>query len=363
MRRIATTMASIALGSAVACSDDGTAAQDDDAAHDAGSASTADDTTDPTTSPPLTTADDAADDDAADESGGADTQPGTDGDDTGTPEDIETWALRAGGFAPPLSETVYSCFSFTLPVDQLHHIVGFEPVVSSPYVHHYVLSLSDTPVQLDPNESCIEWPAHILWAWGPGGEPMMLPDEAGFLVGHQGAEVTFILQVHYNNPLMTPFVDDNGVDVLVTKTLRPNRAGIFTQGDIFSIAVPPGDPAFEYVATCGSELTQAIVSEPIHVFAAFLHAHEIGSRLWTEVFRDGASLGDLVRNDPYSFDSQRFLPTDFDLQPGDRIETHCVYDSTDRTDVTMGGPASNQEMCLDFMMYYPWIPSETCGAV
>ncbi|HET6582894.1 MAG TPA: hypothetical protein VFG69_05600 [Nannocystaceae bacterium] len=321
----------------------------DDSADDAPAGDTA-------SSDPGGTADDSADDGSA-------TDDSADGSETGLPDDVEIWELRAGGFEPPATETHYSCFSFTFPVDQLHHIVGFAPKVTSPIIHHYVLSLADAPVELNPADSCVEWPAHILWAWGPGGEEIMLPEEAGFLVGHQGPDVTFILQVHYNNPLQMPLVDNDGVDLHVTKALRPNRAGIFSQGDIFSILIPPGDPAYEHVATCGGEITQSIFTEQPRVFASFLHAHQIGSVMYTEVRRGGELIGEIARQDPFSFAAQMFQTADFELMAGDTLQTHCVYDSTSRAGVTMGGPASDEEMCINFMMYYPWIPSETCGAL
>jgi len=282
---------------------------------------------------------------------------------TGEPDDVEIWELRAGGYQPPMVETKYSCFAFTFPTDQLRHIINITPVVTSPLVHHYVLSISDTPVELNPDDPCVDWPAHIMWAWAPGVEPIDLPPEAGFLVGDQGPEVTFILQVHYNNPLLMPLVDNDGVDLHVTRTLRPERAGVFTQGDILSIWVPPGDPSYEYVATCTSDVTADLLPEPIHVFASFLHAHELGTRLWTDVERGGQQMGDLSRDDPFSFDTQQFVLADFDIMPGDELRTHCVYDSSDRTEPTQGGEDSNEEMCLNFMMYYPWVPSESCGVL
>src|SRR5688500_16898033 len=115
---------------------------------------------------------------------------------TDLPDDVEVIELRAGGFTPPLGETFYSCFSFTFEVDKLHHIIGFQPVVTNPLIHHYVLSIADGEVQRDPNDSCFEWPASILWAWAPGIEDTMLPPEAGFLIGDaEGGQHTFILQV------------------------------------------------------------------------------------------------------------------------------------------------------------------------
>jgi hypothetical protein len=284
--------------------------------------------------------------------------------DTGIDDDRVVWELRAGGFSPPAFETWYSCFSFQLEVEQLHHVIGFEAQVSSPYVHHYVLSLSRDPVDLDPAQPCISWPAGIVWAWAPGIEPMNLPEEAGFLVGDTpGGIVTFVMQVHYNNPLQQAFSDDDGIDVIVTPELRPNDAGIFSQGDIATLSIPPGQTAYEHVARCGSAQTASLLDHEIHVFSSFLHMHEIGAAISSELFRDDALVGPIAVDDPYDFNQQKFLPSDISIQPGDEIATRCVYDSSDRTSTTPGGVASEEEMCINFMMYYPKVTGEKCGSI
>jgi hypothetical protein len=291
------------------------------------------------------------------------TSTADEGSDSSGANAFERIELRADGFSPPVTETWYSCFSFQFELDQLHHIVGFEPVVDSPIVHHYVLSLADGPLNLDPNDACFEWPAQILWAWAPGIEDQMLPEEAGFLIGDTpGGVQTFVLQVHYNDPLLQGLSDDNGIDVLVTPELRPNDAGIFSQGDIFALSIPPGQTAYEHVATCSGAQTGSALDHSIHVFASFLHAHEIGKQLWTDVYRGGRKVGTIANDDPFDFNDQKFVAADFDVEPGDTFETHCVYDSSGRTGVTPGGVASDEEMCIDFMMYYPKVGGEKCGS-
>ena len=295
---------------------------------------------------------------------GDDADTGTGTESEGNGDGTTVWELRAGGFSPPNTETWYSCYSFNFEVDQLQHIVGFEAKVTNPYVHHYVLSLSREPLDLNPGNSCISWPSGILWAWAPGIQSQALPEEAGFLVGDTpGGTVTFVLQVHYNNPLRETFTDDDGIDVIVTKDLRPNDAGIFSQGDIASIFIPPGEPAHEHVATCGAAQTSSVLDHEIHVFSSFLHMHEIGAAISSEVFRDGTLVGPVAVDDPYDFNSQKFLPADIDIRPGDVIETRCVYDSTERTNTTPGGVASVHEMCINFMMYYPKVTGEKCGSI
>lgn len=316
-------------------------------------------TSGPTTSTP--TSDDPSDvttDDPTDPSGEVESS-GT----TGLPDDVEVIELRAGGFQPPLGETFYSCFSFTFEVDKLHHIIGFRPIVTNPLIHHYVLSIADGEVQRDPSDSCVEWPASILWAWAPGIEETMLPEEAGILIGDaEGGQHTFILQVHYNDPLLMGITDNDGIDVLITPTLRPNAAGILSQGDIATISIPPGQRAWPHVATCSALITNGLLNHEIHVFSSFLHAHEIGTSITTEVFRNDTLVGSIVR-DPFDFNMQTFQDADVDIMPGDRITTTCVYDSTGRSSTTPGGPASDEEMCINFMMYYPLVGGEKCGAL
>jgi hypothetical protein len=291
--------------------------------------------------------------------GGTDTTDPT----TGIDEDVEVMELRANGFSPPVTETFYSCFSFPFTVDALSHIVGFVPQVTNPNVHHYVLSLVEGQVNLNPANECLLWPNNIMWAWAPGIEALMLPPEAGLLIGDApGGEHTFILQVHYNNPLEQQIVDNDGLDVLITKELRPNPAAIFSQGDIAAISIPGNQSAYEHVASCAGNQTSSLLTEPIHVFASFLHAHEIGAAITSEVYRGGNMVGTIATEDPFDFNQQKFLPADIDIMPGDEIRTRCTYDSTGINGNTNGGEASDEEMCINFMMYYPRVGSQKCGS-
>jgi hypothetical protein len=44
------------------------------------------------------------------------------------------------------------------------------------------------------------------------------------------------------------------------------------------------------------------------------------------------------------------------LMPGDTLITRCVFDSSKRDKVTKFGPSSYDEMCFNFMLYYPAQP-------
>jgi hypothetical protein len=206
----------------------------------------------------------------------------------------------------------------------------------------------------------------MVWAWAPGQGEFELPTDVGYLVGDApGGEVTVRLQVHYNNPLgVTGMLDNSGFDMWVTNDLRPNSAGTLVFGDTFGISIPPGQEAYEYVMTCPSSTTANRFEHEIHVFGSSMHAHEIGSVLYTEVWRDGEFAYELNRDDPYLFDSQHIKFVDEIMMPGDEIRNHCFYDSTERGGVTLGGPGTENEMCWDTIMYYPKFSNgfDVCGA-
>jgi hypothetical protein len=280
-----------------------------------------------------------------------------DGDGDGDGEVLLRWEIRMPGFSPPaLYPTFYSCYSETLQVPADVHIVGFQPKVTDTHVHHYVVQILDSPTTDDPNDLCLEDPwDHMIWGWAPGGEPLYLPKAAGFRAGENGT-VTVRVQVHYDNPLNQSFTDNGGFDVLYTDQLRPNDAAVATFGDIGSIYVPAGDPAHEHITSCPGNFTAANFGGPLTVIATWLHAHDIGDVLWGEVVPAGGGAPfELGREDPYYFDNQTFTlaPANTQLMPGDEIRTHCVYDNSGNPNPVEGGPETGDEMCINFVLYYP----------
>uniref|UniRef100_A0A6U3CPA2 Cytochrome b561 domain-containing protein n=1 Tax=Entomoneis paludosa TaxID=265537 RepID=A0A6U3CPA2_9STRA len=74
------------------------------------------------------------------------------------------------------------------------------------------------------------------------------------------------------------------------------------------------------------------------------------------------SLLDLGCDTRYDFDLQetRNLAEYQTIYPTDKLVTHCVYDSTERSTVTKGGDATEDEMCIGFFLYYPVQPNMKC---
>ncbi len=346
------------LAAAVAGCDSGSdGSGSGDAASDgltSGGGSTGGGSTDPGSTSAATTATTGATSGSAETSGAADESTGG-GADLG-----QKFELRVDNFEVPVTETSYNCFDFTFSLDQLGHITAFEAVIdNAAYVHHYVVTLTANPSGSPNGYSCFDLEGDMIWAWAPGQSRFELPEEAGFLIGDTpGGNLTLRLQVHYNNPLeVTGEVDNSGFDFWVTDQLRPNNAGTLVFGDIEGIQIPPGEEAYEHIMTCRSEVTEQMFPGPLNVFGASMHAHDIGSVLYTEVWRDGEMVFELNRDDPFDFENQNFKWFEQQLLPGDEIVNHCIYNSMERDETTFGGPGTSDEMCWDTVVYYPKIPS------
>ena len=48
------------------------------------------------------------------------------------------------------------------------------------------------------------------------------------------------------------------------------------------------------------------------------------------------------------------------MKPGDELILNCQYNSKDRNDFTLGGESTQEEMCLNFVLYYPRIDMPFC---
>lgn len=68
---------------------------------------------------------------------------------------------------------------------------------------------------------------------------------------------------------------------------------------------------------------------------------------------------DLGCNTRYDFDLQETVPLgEFQkIYADDVLTTHCVYDSSNRTSLTLGGDATEDEMCIAFYLFYPSPPN------
>lgn len=238
-------------------------------------------------------------------------------------------------------------------------------------MHHMILYKSPIPASKCFRE-CLNMPSdsQLIWAWAVGMHAFPMPPDVGFPVGKFTDTSYTSLQIHYNNIFHQPTVDHSGVKMTLSTKLRKNAMGILSLGrspavrdpDYPNLRIPPSR-RYEAIVTCKPKVVL-----PIKVFAYAVHAHLIGKQIWAEQIRNGTVLRELGRSNYYDFSKQRFAPFDehYEILEGDTLRLHCIFDSScpanatahgkcssPRSVDTTGGWATDNEMCFNFLAYYP----------
>ena len=222
----------------------------------------------------------------------------------------------------------YREFLFDVPWQGAVQAIALRPIVdNTKVVHHFTLY--------------DEASAHLAH-WAPGATARVLPDDLALYLPAKGK---LKLEIHYYNRAQDaqPEDDRSGFEVCVTRTPRAHTAGMFP---FTGTANAPAGRVTENVSTC----TVNAATE-VHVVAHAPHMHKLGTHAKLEVLRaDGTR--EVLHDAPFTFDAQRDYPLELSLRNGDRVRTTCVYDNETTRDVSFG-PGSDDEMCFNFVTYYP----------
>ncbi|CAF1402975.1 unnamed protein product, partial [Didymodactylos carnosus] len=215
----------------------------------------------------------------------------------------------------PALESSYHCKIFKVPTDllQRRHAIAHRTIIepnNRDLVHHFGLLECDPTAVFDdnnlPNGICDDiiqsiFPCftNVASIWAVGGDEMMeYPEIGGYPIGGDFEIKYYMLQMHYDNPKLTPNRrDSSGVRFYLGNELRQHELSYLSIGAEVSysaIAIPPGIDRFLLDCYCSSEATQ-----------------------------------------------------------GDELATRCVYSTTDKSIITLGGERTKDEMCLHYFLYYP----------
>ena len=84
--------------------------------------------------------------------------------------------------------------------------------------------------------------------------------------------------------------------------------------------------------------------------------HETGTAVYSRLLdRRGNEIDMLGVTYPFDYQYQPIVNLDRDVivQPGDQIQTHCQFNTAHKNTWTIGGIATNQEMCINHLLFYP----------
>ncbi|XP_053500872.1 LOW QUALITY PROTEIN: dopamine beta-hydroxylase-like [Ictalurus furcatus] len=296
------------------------------------------------------------------------------------PSDVRTLEVLAPDIVIPDQETTYWCYMYQLPPNMpKNHIVMYEAVVNvgnEAIVHHMeVFECSphmdsvpqysgscDSKMKPTKLNSC----RHVLAAWALGAEPFYYPSDAGLPLGGKGSSRFLRLEVHYHNPLLiSGRRDSSGIRLWFTPSLRRFDAGIMELGLVYTpvMAIPPHQHTFHLTGYCTAECTRtALPPGGIHIFASQLHTHLAGRGVRTVLVRGGREVEVVQEDKHFSTHYQiiRILRKMVTVLPGDVLLTKCTYNTEDRVKATVGGFGIMEEMCVNYVHYYPRTQLELC---
>jgi dopamine beta-monooxygenase len=128
-------------------------------------------------------------------------------------------------------------------------------------------------------------------------------------------------------------------------------------------SIPPRSTAFRMSGYCPGECTQATLPRKgITVFASQLHTHLTGIQTFTRIVRKTGEIVTLNVDRYYSphFQEIRLLPKPIQIERGDTILHTCIYNTEIRANMTFGGYGITDEMCINYLHYYPRSELELC---
>ena len=273
--------------------------------------------------------------------------------------------VGADSFAIPTEETTYQDFCVYwddlvaqgIPNKGNMSIIGIEPVVdlaTAKYVHHFVVHASFKA--MTPDDGCDALDAiDIAYAWAPGEPPFAVPENLGEPFGNGTGFMTFLIQIHYNNPFLDDgALDNSGVRFYYTEEAREIEMGYLQLGDPFVALdqAPVGDGLMEHSFVCNPSCSSFFLRSPVTILRDYMHMHQGGSRIYSELIRDGEVVHTSAI-DYFDFEQQGSQPVQqepFEVLPGDAFRTVCQYETKDGV---IFGKGSEDEMCMNFLMYYP----------
>nr|XP_016854532.1 PREDICTED: dopamine beta-hydroxylase [Anolis carolinensis] len=278
------------------------------------------------------------------------------------PSDLKTMVIRAPNVSIPGQETTYWCYMTELPDGfGKHHIVmvGIDQIPTERqdgregrhrYRQGYLQGKENIELVLPHfkmEENSSEWESHIF-ASGFGLE--------GWQSDLFPRNIFSVFPGHH---------DSSGIRLFYTASLRPYDAGIMELGLVYTpvMAIPPGESHFGLTGYCTETCTQvALPPSGIHIFASQLHTHLTGRSVETVLSRGGQEK-EIVNKDPHyspHFQEIRMLKKVVSVFPGDVLRTTCIYNTEDRSQATVGGFGIMEEMCVNYVHYYPQTELELC---
>eukprot|EP00794_Sanderia_malayensis_P020379 gene20379-22388_t len=309
------------------------------------------------------------------------------------PADAKHFDLLQRNVTVPAVQTTYWCTPFRLSdvvkLNSTKHVIQISPLIqprAEGLVHHmliYGCNNDFDPAHLNVSGHCYQgfMPKSIrdcagnsaIYGWAIGGVSFVFPKDVGYPIGGVNDYKYLLLETHFDNPTKrSDFIDTSGLRLHYTEPRKYDSATL-TTGHLVAgnMLIPPKQNDWVTTGVCTTKCSQKIKGkmaekgDTLNIFASFPHAHTAGQSIRTVQVRNGVALDDVIRDDNYDFDFQQtyVLNKFLKFKAGDELFTFCHYNTSKRKYATVGGLGTTDEMCLNFIMYYPRVNLTSCASV
>lgn len=264
------------------------------------------------------------------------------------PSDCEEFfTLTTGSRADPAQKYVVAAgteehpqFIFDAPWgDDEVQVLAYRPITDNARVlHHWILYENDTGLFGGGLGG------KFLVGWAPGSQGGTgFPEDVGLYMPRGAGSLR--LDVHYYNLGGGEAQGDaSGVELCVTRTPRPQTATVVGLTGNATAPVGRSDNA----TPCTVNLTG---TDAVTFLSVSPHMHKLGVHAKLDLARAGQTTS--LHDAPFNFDDQRIYPLDdLSIRDGDVLTTTCSYENDTGSTVRFG-QNSDDEMCFNFVTYYP----------
>ncbi len=249
----------------------------------------------------------------------------------------------------------YVCVGVDINVTAKRHITALAPRLDNKTILHHILLFQSPKTESATPTPCAAFGSaawKLVAGWAPGGNNLELPAEAGF--PEEKGTTHWVVQLHYNNAKgLAGQLDNSGYDLCTTDKLRPNDAGVTAFGST-KFSIPPRSTT---TVRCDYKLPSTF--QAVKFFNASPHMHTRGTAMSTERLAGGTGIPEKIFANPnFSFENQANFPIQATVATGDVMRTRCTWKNPGDTAIAFG-ENTGDEMCFDFIGYYPNIPDKT----
>ena len=205
----------------------------------------------------------------------------------------------------------------------------------------------------------------MVWAFGV--PPRCYDERSGVPFGLNYYNKT-VIQIHYNNPNhLKGRVDSSGIIIYYTPKQRQYDVGSYIIGQM-DIRIPPKSESTTVTGGLDGNCSRKLFArhQSYNFTSMLLHLHQIGSYGRVTLTKHKTNEVIDIVNKELTYDNPELVTWDVNnhlsMEPGDSLSIECRYNASKRTEWTLFGEETYDEMCFAIFELYPPVTQHISSA-